>query len=144
MNLKLTHITGGGGGVTNKCSSKKKNKKQVAMKRPKCFSPKYTTFCDHTIVRKASLVFLNSQQCFTYLICFLYQSLNPQMKGPRLVVDAICASMLEGYEKNKVLRAAKQQLEAAATHMGPSSRKKTTKRKMKKNKRSKLKIPFNF
>lgn len=109
---------GGGGGVTNKCSSKKKNKKQVAMKRPKCFSPKYTTFCDHTIVRK--------------------------MKGPRLVVDAICASMLEGYEKNKVLRAAKQQLEAAATHMGPSSRKKTTKRKMKKNKRSKLKIPFNF
>ncbi|RHN39269.1 hypothetical protein MtrunA17_Chr8g0342011 [Medicago truncatula] len=110
------------GGVTNKCSSKKKNKnkKQVAMKRPKCFSPKYTTFCDHTIVRK--------------------------MKGPRLDVDAICASMLEGYEKNKVLWAAKQQLEAAATHMGPSSRKKneTTKRKMKKNKRSKMKIPFNF
>ncbi|KEH18345.1 hypothetical protein MTR_8g016250 [Medicago truncatula] len=68
------------------------------------------------------------------------------MKGPRLDVDAICASMLEGYEKNKVLWAAKQQLEAAATHMGPSSRKKneTTKRKMKKNKRSKMKIPFNF
>jgi hypothetical protein len=75
------------------------------------------------------------------------------MKGPRLDVDAICAAMLEAYEKNRVLWAKKQKLEAAATDMGPStdetSRKKkkkneTTKRERKKHKNKRSKIPFNF
>jgi len=87
-----------------------------------------------------------------HIFCFLYQSLNRQIKGPRLDVDAICAAMSEAYEKRVLLE--KQKLEAAATDMGPStdetSRKKneTTKRKKKekkkKKKRSKMKIPFNF
>jgi len=79
------------------------------------------------------------------------------MKGPRLDVDAICAAMLEGYEKNRLLWAAKQQqLEAAPTDMGPSTdetsrnkkkkkkKNETTKKKMKKNKNKSFKRPLDF